>query len=1536
MSCGGCPMSISFCQLNSSAFGLRVARSFALLLLLLLAEGFSQAQAAGIALVQHVGKDAGTTTTSTLAFASSNTAGNFIGVAVRGGLSSAQVFTITDSNGNTYKQAAQVGYTGSAVTSAIYYAENIKGGANTVTVSMTVSGPLRFAILEYSGVAASGSLDATAVNTATSSAPNSGNLTTTVSGDLLLATVGTTNPAMFTAGTGYTIRDFVPAEPNTKLISEDQIQTTAGVASASASLGASDTWGAVLAAFKAAGGGAGSPSTMTANAGTTPQSATINTAFANPLAVTVQDAGDNPVSGVNVTFTAPGSGASGVFSNSTATIVVATNASGVASEPFTANATAGGPYTVTARATGLTTVNFSLTNLASGAPTISTLSLTQGPVGATLTVNGSNFGTTQGGSTVTFNGVTATATSNWSATSFNVTVPAGATTGTVVVTVNGASSNGVPFTVTPTPNITTIAPTSGPIGANVIITGTNFGPTVGTIQSFVTFNGSQTRASNWSDTSITAPVPVGATTGNVLVNVGGVPSNGVPFTVTPPPSITSLSPNFGPVGTSVMIAGSNLGAGTGSSVSFNGTPASPTSWSATSIVVPVPAGATPGNVVVSVGGVASNGVSFTVTAATGNIALVQHTSIDAGAATTGSLAFKTNNTTGNWIAVCIRAGSSSAQVFTVGDSSGNSYRQALQLGLAGNGVTFAIYYAENIKGGANTVTVSDTVSGPLRFAILEYSGVATSNSLELTTTLQGSGTAPNSGSITTTSSGDLLLSAIVTVNPATFTAGTPYTIEEFVPAEPNTKLIVEDTTQNAAGTASASASLAAADSWGAGLVAIRSASGAGLPLSVSVSPSTASVPTGNGTQNFTASLVNDFGHQGVTWALSGVGCSGSTCGTLTSITSTSVIYNGPANVPNPATVTLTATAVADNTKTATATITVTQGVLGVAVSPKRAAVTMSASQTVQFTATVTNDPANAGVTWQVDGNNGGNTTTGTVSTTGLFTPGTQPGQHTVTAVSVSNASVSASSTVAVTDLAGVFTYHNDNARTGQNLKEYALTTANVNSSTFGALFTCPVDGSLYAAPVYMANLTIGGQTRNVVFVATTDDIVFAFDAESPSCVHLWNTPGSGMVSFLSPGVTPVALADVNDVNSDMFPEIGVTSMPVIDPATNTIYVEAKTKDTVSPGCSTTTPCFFHRLHALDVLTGAEKFGGPAVITASGFDSRIHHQRPGLLLNNGTVYIAFSSHGDRNSYQGWLFGYDAATLARKFVTPVTSTPGNRAGVWQSGAGPAADASNNVYISTGNGQYDGTSNFGDTALKFNPTGSILDWFTPFNQSTFNANDIDLGSGGVLILPDSVASAAHPHLALASGKVAILYLLDIAAIDAHHPVRMGKFNSSTNNDVQEVITCTTPSNCPNTTLLDGGNYGVPAYWNNNIYITGQNYPLSQFTIANGSASISTPQAAKSNNTFPPRGATPVVSDSGKTNGIVWILDLTAWSTNGPAILDAYDATNVSNLLFSSPSSGSGAAGPAVKFTIPTVANGKVYIGGQQTLTVFGLSPN
>jgi hypothetical protein len=594
------------------------------------------------------------------------------------------------------------------------------------------------------------------------------------------------------------------------------------------------------------------------------------------------------------------------------------------------------------------------------------------------------------------------------------------------------------------------------------------------------------------------------------------------------------------------------------------------------------------------------------------------------------------------------------------------------------------------------------------------------------------------------------------------------------------------------------------------------------------------------------------------------------------------------------------------------------------VSPKRGSITTS--QTQQFTATVYNDPNNAGVTWQVDGSTGGTATTGTISTAGLFTAGTQTGLHTITATSVTNASVTYSVGFAVTDLAGVFMHHNDAARTGQNLQEYALTTANVNSQTFSQLFSCPVDGLIYAQPLYTANLLVGSTMRNVVFIATEHDSVYAFDADSPSCVQLWKT------SFLGPGVTTMSWLDTANPNvsgasatNDVYPEIGITSTPVIDPASSTIYVEAKTKETVGTGCSSSSPCYVHRLHALSLATGTEKFGGPVVITGPNFNSQRHFNRPALLLSNNTVYIAFGSHGDIPNWYGWLFGYDATTLAQKFMFATSDATGgvsNGASIWDGGAGPAADASGNVYASTGNGTYDGTKNFSESALKISPTGTLVDWFTPFNRAVFDANDIDLGSAGMIILPDSVGSAAHQHLAIATGKVAILYLLD--------QTNMGRFHSSSNLDVQEVI----PVPPPNTTQLDGGIYSIPGYWNGNIYVTGQNFPLSQFKIANGT--ISTPQFANSNNLFPPRGGVPAISASGTTNGIVWILDLSAWATNGPAILDAYDATDVSKLLYSSPSGGTGAAGAAVKFTLPTVANGKVYIPGQASFTVFGLLPN
>ena len=215
-------------------------------------------------------------------------------------------------------------------------------------------------------------------------------------------------------------------------------------------------------------------------------------------------------------------------------------------------------------------------------------------------------------------------------------------------------------------------------------------------------------------------------------------------------------------------------------------------------------------------------------------------------------------------------------------------------------------------------------------------------------------------------------------------------------------------------------------------------------------------------------------------------------------------------------------------------------------------------------------------------------------------------------------------------------------------------------------------------------------------------------------------------------------------DGDLTPEIGITSTPVIDPSTNTIYVVPKTKETVGSGCSNGHPCYIHRLHALDLTTGAEKFGGPVVLTAPSFVPLNHLQRPALLLSNGTVYIAFGSHGDNNVYQGWLMAYNATTLAQKWIWHSTDpTSGNNEGaIWGSGNGPALDASGNIYVETANGYFDGANNYSDSVVKLSPTGALLDYFTPFDQLVMQQNDIDLGSSGPIILPDTVGSTANPH--------------------------------------------------------------------------------------------------------------------------------------------------------------------------------------------------
>ncbi len=516
----------------------------------------------------------------------------------------------------------------------------------------------------------------------------------------------------------------------------------------------------------------------------------------------------------------------------------------------------------------------------------------------------------------------------------------------------------------------------------------------------------------------------------------------------------------------------------------------------------------------------------------------------------------------------------------------------------------------------------------------------------------------------------------------------------------------------------------------------------------------------------------------------------------------------------------------------------------------------------------------------------------------------------------------------------VLTYHYDNFRTGQNTEETILTPSNVNPNQFRWLFAHPVDGQIYGQPLYVPNLNIPGRgMHNVVFVATEGDTVYAFDADTRGANvrgPLWSASLIDTAHGAAAGATTVSTSGSNpDINcGDLTPSVGITSTPVIDPATGTIYVEAKSKENGG---------FVHRLHALDITSGNEKPSWPVVITAtvSGagggnagglltFDSLHQMNRPGLLLSNGTVYVAFASHCDIDPYHGWVFGYDVATRALKGVF-VTTPNGQRGGIWMSGAGLAADPSDNVFAATGNGDFDNATNFGDSILKLHGGSlGLMDSFTPSNQSNLNNGDLDLGSGGVLLLPDQ--SGSHPHLLVQAGKKGSIYL-----VDRDH---MGGYcNGCTGNPqiVQQLMGAV------------GQVFSMPAYWNKTVYFWGAGDKLKAFSLNNGLLSTSPIAVSAESYGFP--GANLSISANGNTNGIVWSLRTDAYNSGPPgaegsAVLQAHDAVSLALLYSSDWNSARDAPGPAVKFTVPVVANGKVYVGTDSYLSVYGLgaspSPN
>jgi hypothetical protein len=495
--------------------------------------------------------------------------------------------------------------------------------------------------------------------------------------------------------------------------------------------------------------------------------------------------------------------------------------------------------------------------------------------------------------------------------------------------------------------------------------------------------------------------------------------------------------------------------------------------------------------------------------------------------------------------------------------------------------------------------------------------------------------------------------------------------------------------------------------------------------------------------------------------------------------------------------------------------------------------------------------------------------------------------------------------------ASVFTWQNDNARTGQNLQETSLTTANVNSSAFGRLFTITVDGRVDAEPLYAPSLVVNQGPHNVLFVVTEHGSAYAFDADTGA--QLWH------VSLLLSGETPSDNRGCGQVS----PEIGITSTPVIDPRMGphgTIYMVAMSKNGST---------YHQRLHALDLTTGSEEFSGPTEVQAtySGngdgsaggvvpFDPKQYKERAGLLLLNGIVYTSWASHCDIFPYTAWVIGYDQTNLSRVSVLNLTPN-GHDGSVWAAGAGPAADSQGNIYVLLANGTFDTTltqtgfpasGDYGNGFVKIAAGGtSVADYFTMNNTVAESNADQDLGSGGAMLLPPLNDSQGHPRdLAVGAGKDGNIYVVDRA--------NMGKFNQSSNGIYQELPAAV------------GQVFSSPAWFGGKLYYGGVSDTLKAFTFANGSFA----QTSHTVQTFAYPGTTPSISANGSSNGIVWSAE-----NSGTAVLHAFDAANLSTELYNSNTAANSRDhfGAGNKYIVPMVANGKVYVGTTTGVGGFGL---
>lgn len=1160
------------------------------------------------------------------------------------------------------------------------------------------------------------------------------------------------------------------------------------------------------------------------------------------------------------------------------------------------------------------TSTFSINNPVAVLTSISPASAIVGGAAFTLTVSGSSL---VSGATVNWNGAALT-TSFVSSSKVTAQVPATniASTGTATVTVlnptpGGGTSGTATFSINnPLPSVTSLSPsnaTAGGAAFTLTVNGSNF-----VSGSVINWNGVALTTTYVTTVKITAQIPASdiASTGTANVTVtnptpGGGTSSIATFTIAgssnPVPTIASLNPSYamtGGPGFTLTVNGTNFISS--SAIDWAGTALTTTYVSATQLTASVPAAdiATSGSPSITVvnptpGGGTSNAATFTISS-TNPVPTITSLSPSSMVASYKTLTLTVNgtnfvsNSAVYWNGVAMTTTYSSSSVLTA---------QIPSIGVA-TPATANVTVVNPAPGGgtSNTVTFSVTGSQP----ILTISSISptsvTAGAAAFTLTVNGSNfvsgsaVAWNGQNLTTTYVSSSQLTAQVATK-WTFYPGSAYIVA----------LSAGNSQSNPA------------------LFIVNSANAS--PAITTISPQVAT----SGSSSFTLT-VNGSG-----FMASSLAAWNNTALATTYVSATQLTALVPASdIASNGTAPITVVNPSPGGGRSNAIPFFVAGAGSVTVTPKLAPLT--SQQTQQFTATVS---GGGSATWSVDDVPGGSSSVGTINSSGLYSPGTAMGLHTITATSALNSSITGTATAAVTALAGVYTYHNDVARTGQNLQEYALTPSTVTTSTFGKLWSCAVDGDVYAEPLYVANLEIGSGIHNVVIVATEHDSVYAFDADNGSCTPYWQFSG------LSSGVTPIPASDA-DYSGYTCPDIpfefGITGTPVIDSSSQTIYLVTNTKSNGD---------WFQSLHRLNLLTGAEETNSPANIAASvtnasgtqvPFMPEWLNQRAGLAFTNGSVYLSWASHCDNYLWQGWIMRYDATSLQQLAVLNAVPN-GTEGGIWMSGGAPAVDASGNIYVTTGNGSFNDNSgtvpppspnnDLSMSYLNLNAsTLAVQDFYTPSDEATWSNADLDISSVGPLVLPDGAGPSSHPNVLVGSDKQGHLWIID--------RTDMGEFSSTLNNTVQ-FLTLPDVASCNSTCT-----YGTPAYYGGTVYIGVSSGPLLALPLTNGlfsynSSNIATASSLSTESYRFPSPTASISAAPGGSSALIWVLDTSANGTNGTnlgaAVLRAYSSTTLSTTLYSSSTNASDNGGNAIKFSVPLVANGHVYVGGSRQLTVYGL---